>query len=496
MSFENKDWTKNPKIYEINTWPWLNTLSESFNNPITLSNIPEKIINKEIRFFDAVWFMGVWERSPASKKIALEHPGLQNEYHKALYDFRDEDVVGSPYAVYYYHVDNNIGGTDGLKMIRKILAERDIRLILDYVPNHVSVDSLWTFESDLFIKGTLEDLMSHPYEYFSIDESIYAYGRDPNFPPWTDVIQINAFSPEAREKTIKTLLAIAEICDGVRCDMAMLMTNKVFNRTWGEKAGSIPDKDFWEEIISNVKERYPNFVFIAEVYWNMEWELQQQGFDFCYDKRLYERLVHENASAIRDHLKAEWAYQSKLIRFIENHDELRAVETFGVEKSQAAALMAFTLPGARLIYEGQTRGKKIKIPVQLGRIPLEEENKILIDFYRNLLKSIPGREFRSASWALCETESVKSGDSSFLNILSYLWWTSNNYRLIVVNYSSIPSKAHVRVKPFHFDTHEWIFTDLLTNKTYSYNGEDLFKHGLYVELNAWNGHIFDIRRID
>ncbi|MFW9901224.1 MAG: alpha-amylase family glycosyl hydrolase [Candidatus Thorarchaeota archaeon] len=494
MPIKNKKWVKNPRIYEINTWPWVHFLSEKYNEEITLENIPEQFLDQELKNFDAVWLMGVWERSPASKKIALEHPGLQKEYHNALYDFKDGDVVGSPYSVYYYHVDKIFGGLDGLKMIKKRLAEKDIRLILDYVPNHVSIDSLWTFESDLFIEGTLDDLMTHPYDYFSIGDSVYAYGRDPNFPPWTDVIQINAFSPEARRKTINTLLSIAELCDGVRCDMAMLMTNKIFSRTWGKKAGSIPNKEFWEEIIPIIKQKYPNFLFIAEVYWDMEWELQQQGFDFCYDKRLYERLAHENAISVRDHLKAEWAYQSKLLRFIENHDELRAIEKFGKDKSYAAALLAFTLPGARLIYEGQTRGYKIKLPVQLGRPANEEDDKSSIDFYQKLLKSIPGRDFESASWALCETESVNSDDYSFLNIISYLWWTNKSYRLIVVNYSLNPSKAHVRISPFHFDTHKWTFTDLLHQKSYTYNGEDLYKYGLYVELGAWSGHLFSIEK--
>ena len=494
MPIKNKEWVKNPRIYEINAWPWVHFLSEKYNEKITLENIPKQFLDQELKNFDAVWLMGVWERSPASKKIALEHPGLQKEYHSALYDFKDEDVVGSPYSVYYYHVDKNFGGLDGLKMIKKRLTEKDIRLILDYVPNHVSIDSLWTFESDLFIEGTLDDLMTHPYDFFSIGDSVYAYGRDPNFPPWTDVIQINAFSPEARRKTINTLLSIAELCDGVRCDMAMLMTNKIFSRTWGKKAGSIPNKEFWEEIIPIIKQKYPNFLFIAEVYWDMEWELQQQGFDFCYDKRLYERLAHENATSVRDHLKAEWTYQSKLLRYIENHDELRAIEKFGKDKSQAAALLAFTLPGARLIYEGQTRGYKIKLPVQLGRTAYEEDDKSSIDFYQKLLKSIPGRDFESASWALCETESVNSDDYSFLNIISYLWWTNNSYRLIVVNYSPNPSKAHVRISPFHFDTHKWTFTDLLYQKSYKYNGEDLYKYGLYVELGAWNGHLFSIEK--
>jgi len=413
MQIKDKEWIKNPRILEINTWAWLHFLSETFNSRITLKTIPNEFFNQEIKYFDAVWLMGVWERSPASKKIAFEHPNLQKEYHKALPDFRDEDVVGSPYSVHYYHVDKTLGGIDGLKEIRKRLAEKNVCLMLDYVPNHVSIDSLWTFEPDLFIRGTTDDLMSHPYDYFSVGKEVFAYGRDPNFPAWTDTIQINAFSERARQKTINTILSIAEICDGIRCDMAMLMTNRIFVNTWGKKAGTPPNREFWEEIISSVKKVYPHFLFLAEVYWDMEWELQKQGFDFCYDKRLYERLANEDATTIKDHLKAEWVYQSKLLRFIENHDELRAVERFGEEKSKAAAIIALTLPGARLIHEGQIRGHKVKLPVQLGRRPFEDDNKNIYDFYQVLMKSIPGREFEAGSWALCEIESISPDNSSF-----------------------------------------------------------------------------------
>jgi hypothetical protein len=494
MSIKKIQWIRNPKILEINTFPWLHRLSETYNTPINLNNIPEQIFNQEIKLFDVLWLMGVWERSPASKRIALEHPDLLREYHKVLHDFKDEDIIGSPYSVYYYHVDKSIGGVDGLKNIREKLAEEDIQLILDFVPNHVSIDSLWTFESDLFIEGSTDDLMSHPYEYFSIGKNVFAYGRDPNFPPWTDTIQINAFSKEARKKTVETLLSIADLCDGVRCDMAMLMTNKVFSKTWGEKVGTIPDKEFWEEIIPAIKKRNPNFIFIAEVYWGMEWELQQQGFDFCYDKRLYERLIYENINAIKDHFKAEWDYQSKLVRFIENHDELRAIEKFGQEKSLAAAIIVATLPGARLIQEGQIYGYKIKLPTQIGRFPFEEKNDHVFNFYQKLLKAIPSREFRNPNWSLCEINPINKEDNSFLNIIAYLWWTNSNYRLVIVNYSPNYSKANVKVSPFHFDTSEWRFTDLLDNKSYTYDGEDLYKHGLYVELAPWKGHIFKIVR--
>ncbi|MFX1379716.1 MAG: alpha-amylase family glycosyl hydrolase [Promethearchaeota archaeon] len=494
MPIIKSKWINNPKILEINTFPWLFSLSEIFNTQINLKNIPEQIFNKEIKLFDAVWLMGVWERSPASKKIALELPDLLEEYHKILHDFRDEDVIGSPYSIYYYHVDKNIGGIDGLKKFRENLAEKNIKLILDYVPNHVSIDSLWTFEPNLFIRGSLEDLMVKPYEYFSIGRQVFAYGRDPNFDPWTDVIQINAFSSEARNKAIETLLNIAELCDGVRCDMAMLMTNRVFSQTWGEKAGVIPDKDFWEEIIPAIKKKYPDFIFIAEVYWGMEWELQQQGFDFCYDKRLYERLIFENINAIKDHLKAEWVFQSKLLRFIENHDESRAIEKFGEEKSLAAGLIALTLPGARLIHEGQLYGYKIKLPVQLRRQPIEEINIQVLKFYQNLLTAIPSQEFKNPNWSLCEVIPIVDEDDSSLNIISYLWWIGSSYRLIVVNFSPNYTKAHVKIRPFHFDTFKWRFTDLLDNRVYTYNGEDIYKYGLYIELDAWKGHIFKISK--
>jgi glycosidase len=493
MSNSQLTWPKHPKIYEINTWPWLNTLSDVYSTQITLKNIPDEIINREIKLFDAVWLMGVWERSPASKRIALEHPGLLNEFHSALHEFNDENVVGSPYAVYYYHIENKLGGIDGLKKTRKQLSDNEIRLILDYVPNHVSIDSLWTLEPNLFIEGTLNDLMQHPEEFFSISGEIYAHGRDPNFPAWTDTIQLNVFSKEVRKKTINTLLNIAELCDGVRCDMAMLLTNKVFNRTWGEKAGSVPKEEYWEEVISSVKERFPNFLFIAEVYWDMEWELLQQGFDYCYDKRLYERLKSGEAKGIRDHLNADWDYQRRLVRFIENHDELRAMEKFGFEKSRAAAIIALTLPGARLVHEGQMKGYKIKLPVQLDKRQIEEVDQNLLKFYINLLKIDPGN-FRNAKWALCNLSPIDSADDSYRNLVSYLWWSEDAYQLFVVNFSSSPSKAHLKSDNLEYGFDEWMFKDLLNNKEYVYKGEDLNKYGLYIDLEAWNGHIFNIKK--
>ena len=118
-----------------------------------------------------------------------------------------------------------------------------------------------------------------------------ALGRDPFFPAWPDVVQLNAFSPELRAAVVETLRAIADQCDGVRCDMAMLVMNDTFAKTWDDRGGERPADDYWPTVISAVRQTHPDFRFLAEAYWDLEWELQQQGLDFCYDKRLYDRLM-------------------------------------------------------------------------------------------------------------------------------------------------------------------------------------------------------------
>src|ERR1039457_7976 len=216
-----------PVIYEINTWVWLNDLTRTYGHTIQLANVPDREWDGLASWgFDAVWLMGVWERSPAGVRIAQENPDLLAEYRRALPDFTPDDVAGSPYCVHRYVVDAHLGGPDGLKRARAELARRNMALLLDFVPNHLALDHPWTSQ--------------HP-EYFIHEENgEIANGRDPYFPPWTDVAQIDAFDAGARDAAIETLRSIASQCDGVRCDMAMLLLNDVFAKTWGDRAGPPP----------------------------------------------------------------------------------------------------------------------------------------------------------------------------------------------------------------------------------------------------------------
>ena len=426
-------WAEHPLILEINTWVWLRELSDQYGKEITLKNIPIEILEKETRNFDVVWFMGVWTRSPKGRRVAVTHPDLQEEYRKALPDFSEEDVSGSPYSIYEYSVDPHLGGAAGLDAVRKQLARLEKMLILDFVPNHVAVDHPWGEEvPDAFVRGSEQDLASNPEGFFNRGDSIFAHGKDPYFPSWTDTLQVNSFSRVYREKVIELLQAMGEYCDGIRCDMAMLLVDRIFQQTWGERSGQPLEYAFWQEVIRRVKEVHPGFKFFAEVYWDMEWELQQQGFDFCYDKRLYDRLLHEGVGSIKGHLHAEWDYQKRLVRFVENHDEPRAVTEFGEKRSLAAASIVLSLPGARLLHFGQHLGRRTKLPVQLGRGKTEDVVPTVADHYRKLLPVLSASIRDNGTWRLFDIEGDDCGD---IPVFGFLWTSAEGMLLVVVNYS-------------------------------------------------------------
>src|SRR5512139_817187 len=193
-------WPKRPVIYEINTWVWLHELARRLGHPVTLGSVPTEAWDALGGLHvDAVWLMGVWERSPVGLDIARSHASLQAEFRRALPDFTPEDVVGSPHCVRRYVVDPLLGGPEGLAAARKELAGRGLRLLLDFVPNHVAPDHPWvSVHPDYFIRGTAEDLSRAPGQFYEAGSGVFACGRDPYFPPWQDVLQLNAFDPGLR----------------------------------------------------------------------------------------------------------------------------------------------------------------------------------------------------------------------------------------------------------------------------------------------------------
>lgn len=343
-----------PSILEINTCVWLDQIGHGLDQ-LTAADF------ESLGGRDYLWLMGIWERSVVGRLIAQTLPGLQSEYQVALPDYTPEDIIGSAYAIRAYRVDPRLGSDRGLERVRSLLNERfGTGLIVDFIPNHCAIDSPWTAEHpDWFVPC----LNRRGDECFSVGGRTLAHGRDPYFPSWTDTAQYDFANSQTRRALIDQLLSVASRADGVRCDMAMLMLREVFTHTWGRD----PLVEFWADAIAAVKARYPDFVFIAEAYWGLEWQLMQLGFDFCYDKTLYDRLTHRDAVAVAEHLRAERGFSDRLVRFAENHDEQPALRAFG-PGWWAATLISATVPGAHLEYLGQGE-RTTRVPVQLGRFP-------------------------------------------------------------------------------------------------------------------------------
>jgi hypothetical protein len=316
---------------------------------------------------------------------------------------------------------------------------------------------------------------------------VFAHGRDPYFPGWPDTIQLNYGNPALQEAMIGELLRIAGQCDGLRCDMAMLLLPEVFLRTWHLEA-----PPFWPRAISYVRRQAPEFVFMAEVYWDLEWALQQQGFDYCYDKRLYDRLRDGDARLVHDHLLADLDYQKRLARFLENHDEPRAAATFEPGRHRAAAIVTYFSPGLRFFHQGQCQGRRKHISPHLIRARFESPNEVLQGFYARLLDALKHPAVRDGNWRLLECRPAWDGNWTHQCFIAFAWEHPAEQLIIAVNFSDHPSQAKLSL-PFETSGNKtYRFEDPINNETYDWAGSNLATNGLFVDLPAWGAHVFAV----
>jgi hypothetical protein len=478
---------KFPSLYEINTRVWL--------NGATLDDVEEEQLDRvAARGFDWVWLLGVWQTGEKGREAALAEPALMEEYRRALPDYSERDVCGSCFSVAGYTADRAFGGDAALARMCERLHRRSLRLMVDLVPNHTALDHTWVREHpEYYIHGTEADLAREPGNYCRVElpagPAVLAHGRDPYFPGWRDTLQLNYAEAAVQEAMTSELLKIAGRADGVRCDMAMLILPEVFERTWGARP-----RPFWPEAIARVRAQHPECVFLAEVYWDLEWELQQQGFDYTYDKRLYDRLRDGQARPVRDHFRADAAFQRKSARFLENHDEPRAAATFAAEMHRAAALLAFLSPGLRFFHQGQLAGRRIRIPVQLCRAPVEPVDREIRGFYESLLACLRDPTVRDGDWELLECAPAWDGNGTSDCIIGFAWRGAGGRRLLMaVNYAANPSQCQVRLPFEEIRGRKVRLQDRMSPAAYDREGDELLERGLYLDLAPWGGHVFDVR---
>jgi len=485
-----------PSLYQINTRVWLTQLSRETGRIATLDDIPDADLDCLAQMgFDWIWFLSVWQTGLAGQRVSRQNPEWQHEFRETLPDLTEEDIPGSGFAITGYTVHSSLGGNAALARLRERLRQRGLRLLLDFVPNHTGRDHYWVDDHpEYYVAGTESDLERAPAIYSRVHRKggnlILAHGRDPYFPGWPDTLQLNYGSPATQEAMAGELERIAGQCDGVRCDMAMLVLPDVFERTWG-----IRTEPFWPKTIKRVRQKAPEFLFMAEVYWDLEWTMQQQGFDYTYDKRLYDRLREGHARPVRAHLCAGLDFQNKLVRFLENHDEPRAGATFSPEMHKAAAVITFLSPGLRFFHQGQFEGRRKRISPHLCRAPEEPFDSELKEFYQRLLAVLRQSAVREGQWQLLECAPAWKGNWTSDCFLAFGWEGPGGERLLVaVNYAPNQSQCYVGLPFADLGHHPWRLTDLLSDATYDRDGGDLQARGLYLDEGPWKASIFSFTK--
>jgi len=488
--------TVNPLVYEINTVSWLYELTLKYGHTVTLGNVSsEEWERLRAMGFHYVWLMGVWQRSAAGKALFRMDPEYM-VFADTLPGLTDEDLVGSPYSIASYEPDPLVGNWDDIDRVREELNRMGMKLILDFVPNHTAHDHPWVEEHpEYYIQGDKEDYEKDPQQFLLREhegKQVYlAKGRDPFFPSWQDTLQLNYFNDKTQNAVIREIIRIAEHCDGMRFDMAMLVLYDVFLRTWGwagtHDCAPRDRCEFW----TKVRYAVPDLLMIAEAYWDTEWTLQQTGFDYVYDKRLYDRLIASSPQELYMHLEADVGFQKKLLRFLENHDEQRSMVYFDAHKLTAVAMLFFTIPGMKLVHHGQLEGRRKRLPVQFRRTEQEVHNDEIRGIYERIMKIARQEAFHSDAWMLKEVRTA--GDDTNRNFVAYCCGTGRELKLVVVNLGWNRAEGKIVLQGEVDIEKQYVLCDELHEKEYVRDGKEMVETGLHVIIGGYDAHVFNIK---
>lgn len=432
---EDKHWMPEVVMVAKNTLVWLYQLSEKYHRSISrLDQIPDEELDElQSRGFSALWLIGLWERSEASKRVKqwMGNP----------------DAAASAYSLKGYYIAESIGGYLAMVNLRERCEHRGIRLASDMVPNHTGIDSDWVinhpdrflstpyppFPSYTYQSGNLLEnshigvyIEDHYYDQtdaavtfkrvdFNTGETSYIYhGNDGTSMPWNDTAQLDYLNPETREAIIQIILEVARNFSIIRFDAAMTLAKKHIQRLWFPKPGeggviasrsahgmstadfnrAIPH-EFWREVVDRVAQEVPDCLLLAEAFWMMEgFFVRTLGMHRVYNSAFMHMLKNEDNQKFRSMIKETIAFDpgilQRYVNFMSNPDEETAIEQFGAgDKYFGVATILATLPGLPMVGHGQFEGYYEKYGMEFQRSYYnEEENQGLLDAHKRLISPL------------------------------------------------------------------------------------------------------------
>lgn len=501
--------TPQPHIHQVHTRPWLYSLAQSGlpancsngrgTQYVCLRDVPDaEWLRMKEEHADMIYLLGLWELGPESLGEAMAlFEDMKGWY--GVPDLVPEDIIGSPFAVVDYRLSPEIGEDQDLDFAVEKIRSLGMGVIVDFVPNHFARDSkLFLEHPEAFVQRPNGDNSPENWWYHKNGVTA-AFGRGPYDGPWTDTLQVNYFSPRAVELLTDLVVSVAKRVDGIRLDMAHLILNEVFQRSWDQqmRAGgfSRPQREFWEQLISNVKSQRPDVIFVSEAYDYYFTQPPEQelltnlGIDYSYNKKVLDLLEHFNLDNLKGYLSSEsQGHLSRMCHFVENHDEPRAAFSLGgVQQSFAGAVVALTIPGARFTFQGQYEGLKNRLGIHLRRAMPEQPDHDLRAKYAKLTEILAAPLFHKGTWTYINVPSEGSG----WRLMAWRWEYYGEKRLIVVNFSDQQGWGNVQVADAHASSGDEVrLTELLSGEEYTRSGSEMRGRGLTVGLPPWSAQIF------
>lgn len=413
------DWMPNVVLIAKNIYVWLDQLSKKYNRKMTrLDEIPDEELDQIRKWnINAIWLIGVWERSPASQKIK-QWSG-------------NPEAVSSAYSVYDYTIASELGGESAFENLKHRSIQRGIRLAGDMVPNHMGICSKWVIEKpDYFIQTnispfpnysfTCENLSQHPDIEIRIEDGYwnrtdaavvfqridrrhgdvrYIYhGNDGTHMPWNDTAQLDFLKAEVREAVIQTIFHVARKFSIIRFDAAMTLTKQHFQRLWYPQPGTggdIPSrsdfsmskeefnkylpKEFWREVVDRINQEMPDTLLLAEAFWLLEgYFVRTLGMHRVYNSAFMHMFMKEENSKYRELIRNTMHYNPEILKryvnFMSNPDEQTTIAQFGKgDKYFGVAMMMVTLPGLPMFAHGQIEGYTEKYGMEYRRAYYDEQ---------------------------------------------------------------------------------------------------------------------------
>jgi len=474
------------QVYELNVRIWRSERSVQLGRPATLDDFDHDALDRLVEDgFTWLYLLGAWTTGPLAAAVSRQDQQMGSYLASVLTGFAsDVDIGGSPFAVQDYRVPDDFGGDDALARLRSRAQVSGLSLMLDFVPNHLGLDHRWIHEQPGFcIQGDEAELRAYPDAFVRLGGRIFAHGRDPFFAPWKHTVQLDYSDERVQAAVIAQASSIAARCDGLRCDVAMLLLPDVFANTWRRTM-----RPFWRGCLDRVRAEHPGTLFMAEVYWGREYELQQAGFDFTYDKILYDRLLDGDAESIRAHLRASLEYQGHCVRFLENHEEQRAAARFSdPDHHRGALLITGMVPGMLLCHAGQEDGRHLHAALHATRRAPEPGSQPHREAYRELMHLLCEPARHDGTWRLLEP---RSGHDS--SLIACLWTLPLHHSLlVVVNASWRELSGAVEAGPLA--NRDCQFQDCTNGGTVVPVGaETLRNQGIQVRLGPWGAQIYRI----